>query len=121
MTFAGVNVLQRRNVLGKLKYPTLGKIVRACLALPHGNADVERSFSINKNAVTDSCFKLDEQTINAIRTTKDGIKHSGGSATAIPVNQEMIKRARASNHHYKAYLEKQKKLEEEKNQVGNFL
>ena len=40
-------VLQTRNVVGNLKFSTLGKIVKACLALSHGNSDAERSFSAN--------------------------------------------------------------------------
>jgi hypothetical protein len=30
--------------LGQLKYPTVGKVVKACLVFSHGNSDGERSF-----------------------------------------------------------------------------
>jgi len=46
------DVLDRKNALGHLKYCTLGKVVRAALALSHGNSDAERSFSANKKTVT---------------------------------------------------------------------
>ena len=46
------NVLSRINAVGYLKYCTLTKVVKACLAFPHGNADAERSFSANKNTAT---------------------------------------------------------------------
>lgn len=107
-------VLHRKNDFGKLKYPTLGKVVRACLALPHGNADVERSFSLNKNTVTEHRVKLEEHTINAIRLVKDGIKFHGGSATAVLVNKDLLGRTRAACLAYRGYLESQKKREEDK-------
>ena len=82
--------------------------------MPHGNADVERSFSYNKNTVTDCRFSLDEHTIGALRLVKDGIKCTSGSATAVHVNQDMISRTRAAYRAYKAYLEEQARLEQEK-------
>jgi hypothetical protein len=42
------NILERKTAAGMLKYPGLRKVVMSCLCLFHGNADVERSLSINK-------------------------------------------------------------------------
>ena len=64
------HVLSQRNAVGNLKYCTLAKVVKACLAFPHGNADAERSFSANKNAVTAE-GSLREDTITAVRLIKD--------------------------------------------------
>ena len=36
---------------GRLKYPTLSKLIKNVLIIPHGNADIERGFSINENIV----------------------------------------------------------------------
>ena len=38
-------VHQLQGPLRDLKYPLIGKLTKACLALAHGNADTERSFS----------------------------------------------------------------------------
>ena len=67
-------MLSRRNAVGSLKYCTLAKVVKACLAFPYGNTDLntdaERSFSANKNAVTAE-GSLREDTITAVRLIKD--------------------------------------------------
>ena len=48
------HVLSRKKC--NLKYCTLAKVVKACLAFPYGNTDLntdaERSFSANKNTAT---------------------------------------------------------------------
>ena len=59
-------VLERRNSVDNLKFSTLGKVVKGCLALSHGNSDAERSFSANKLTVTPEHASLNEETINAI-------------------------------------------------------
>jgi len=46
------NVTYQKTSSGRIKYPTLSKVVKSTLTLAHGNADVERSLSDNKNAVT---------------------------------------------------------------------
>jgi hypothetical protein len=51
-------VLDMTNALRHLKYAYLGKAVIPCLALSHGNSDVERSFSANKRIVTSDCASL---------------------------------------------------------------
>ena len=60
-------VFNRRNAVGQLKYSNLGRVVKACLALSHGNSDAERSFSANKRTVSAECTCLHEETINAVR------------------------------------------------------
>jgi len=58
-------ILDRKNALGQTKYSTLGKVVRACLSLSHGNSDAKRSFSANKRTVTAERASFNEETINA--------------------------------------------------------
>ena len=41
-----------KSASGELKCPHLRKVVLTCLYQPHGNADVERSISINKKLLT---------------------------------------------------------------------
>jgi hypothetical protein len=63
---------------GRSKYPTLSKLVKNILIISHGNADVERGFSINENIVTANRSLLSELSINGLRTTHDAVKFCGG-------------------------------------------
>lgn len=108
------HVLNRRNALGNLKYCTLGKVVKACLAFSHGNADAERSFSANKDTVAAERSNLNEETITAIRLVKDGIRQSGKSASDVQVTYDMINRTRSAHAKYKVFLDEQKKEQERK-------
>ena len=47
-----------------LKYPLLTYVIKCALVLPHGNACVERSISVNGNVDTGTRNKLGENTIN---------------------------------------------------------
>lgn len=107
------HTLNRRNPLGQVKYPTLGKVVKACLIFSHGNSDAERSFSVNKNVVTNERSSLSDETVIAVRLVKDGIRHNGGSACTVAVNKDMLQRVRASNAKYKDYLCAKKRVAEE--------
>jgi len=107
------HILDRRDSLGQLKYLTLGKAVKACLAFSHGNADAERSCSVNKKLVTDERSSLSDDTIVAVRLVRDGIRHHGGSTNTVTVNKDMLQRARASYARYKDYLSKKKQDAEE--------
>jgi hypothetical protein len=71
--------------LGQLKYPTVGKVVKACLVFSHGNLDGERSFSASKKVVTSERSSFIDETIIAVRLVKDAIRHHGGSANTVTV------------------------------------
>ena len=45
-------VLSIKTADGRLKFSTLFKLIKNILSISHGNADVERVFSINENIVT---------------------------------------------------------------------
>ena len=45
-------VLKLKSVSGSQKFGVLGKVIKCALSLSHGNADNERSLSINKNALS---------------------------------------------------------------------
>jgi len=109
-------VLQRRNSLGQPKYSILGKVVKACLSLSHGNSDAERSFSSNKRTVTPERVSLSEETINAVRLVKDALRiRGGGKAINISVTHSLQQKARTAYSKYKEFQEQsRKKAPEEK-------
>lgn len=63
-----------------LKYPTLAKVVKNIVIIPHGNAEIERGFSINSNTVTENRVSLSEASINGLRLVYDGIKYFGSGS-----------------------------------------
>ena len=82
--------------------------------MPHGNADLERGFSVNKKILEKQSNNTDEDTLESVRTVKDFIIQSGGQ-TGIKVQKEMIQ-CKSSPSNYRKYLEEERaqKNEEEK-------
>ena len=59
---------------GKIKYKCLPELVKSALILPHGNADVERSLSVNTSVVTQDRPHIGEETVCAISIVKDAVE-----------------------------------------------
>ncbi|CAF4661877.1 unnamed protein product [Rotaria sp. Silwood2] len=66
---------------GRPKYPTLGKLIKNILIIPHGKADIERGFSINENMVPQNRSLLSDTSINGLRSTYDGVKFTGNGSS----------------------------------------
>jgi hypothetical protein len=62
---------------GVPKYPTLSKLVKNVLIISHGNAQIERGFSINSNIITENRSGLSESSINGLRLVYDAVKYFG--------------------------------------------
>jgi hypothetical protein len=105
----------RRNALGQLKYSNMGKVVKACLALAHGNSDAEKSFSANKRTVSADCTNLNEETVNALRLIKDELRvRYDNDVTRITrnvVTSALLDSARSAYSKYKSYQEEQARQE----------
>ena len=102
-------VLNVKNAAGHKKYCTLGKVVRASLSLSHGNADVERCFSINKKVVTPDRVSLGQDAVCAVRLVKEAIRiHGDGQVSGIPVTHRMLQLARSAYSTYKDHIDKKK-------------
>lgn len=65
---------------GVSKYPTMAKLIRNTLIISHGNADVERGFSINSNIITENRSSLSESSVNGLRLVHDGVKFFGNGS-----------------------------------------
>ncbi|CAF4586322.1 unnamed protein product [Rotaria sp. Silwood1] len=103
------HVLSMKMVDGRPKFPILGKLIKNILIIPHGNADIERGFSINENIVTSNRSNLSNTSINALRSTYDGVKFLGdGSSHKVYVNKDMIKMVQSSHLLYKQDLNSRK-------------
>ncbi|CAF1530611.1 unnamed protein product [Adineta ricciae] len=90
---------------GTPKYQTLAKLIRNVLIIAHGNADVERAFSINSNIITDNRTLLSETSINGLRLVYDGVKYFGcGSAHKVVITSDMIDAVKKSSSSYREEL-----------------
>ena len=101
------------NNFPKTCYPTLWKVVRELLLVSHGQAAVERGFSIGKALAKEN--QLQETIVN-LRLVKDYIISVGGTEK-VNVSKDMLTSVMASHRRYTTHLEK-KRDDLAKKQVG---
>ena len=68
-------VLKLKSVSGSQKFSMLGKVIKSALSLSHGNADNERSLSINKNTLSKERSSLSITALNGLRAVEDGVRN----------------------------------------------
>ena len=72
-------MLKLKSVSGsKKKFSVLGKVIKCVVSLSHGNADNERSLSINKNTLSKERSILSITALNGLRAVEDGVRNEGG-------------------------------------------
>ena len=110
-------VFQKKTLSGTEMFPYLKKLIKAVLTLSHGNADVERSLSVNKQAIGTNRTLLTPELLNGIRQVKDAVAAEDGKIHAMDLNKEFISCIRRAHQRYRQRLEERKKQEEaEKNE-----
>ena len=92
-----------------LYYDVLGEVVRKLLLLSHGQAKVERSFSVNKDV---SEQNISKHNLVARRIVKDHIHHVGG-LRGVGITKELLNSAQCDHQRYHAYLD-ERETEKEK-------
>ena len=92
-----------------MEYEQLWPLSRKILLLSHGQASVERGFSVNKEIMLENML---EHTLKAQRTIADHIKSVGG-ALNVKITKELVLSASMSRQRYSAYLVSFKKKKEE--------
>lgn len=106
-------ILKQKNARGDYRFTILPKLIKSVLTLAHGNADVERSLSDNRNTVTKERTRLTTVTINGLRLVKDYVnKTYNGDVKAVTVTKEMIAAARSAHEQYKRRKREEKEKEE---------
>jgi hypothetical protein len=96
-------VSKQKDGLGHPKYVNLMVVVKAALCVSHGQADVERGFSLNKLIVDEKRVSWKQHTIVAIRTVKDVINRYQ-EVDKIPISRHLIRRFRGAHAAYTEYL-----------------
>ena len=88
-------------------------VVKAAVSVSHGQADVERGFSLSNQIVDDTRIALKERTIIALRTVKDVVNRFD-NVDRIPVTSQLIRQFRGAHATYKADLESVAKSSQDK-------
>ena len=93
------------------KYDQLFSVIKMLLVMSHGQAVVERGFSINKEVET---VNLSEKNLVAQRVICDYVSYFGGVIN-VPLTKELIASVASARSRYELYLdaERKKKLSEE--------
>ena len=63
---------------GSLKDPQLFALKKCALSLSHGNAVLERGFTMNNIMLESHGYTIDNDTMAALRLVKDSIRKEGG-------------------------------------------
>ena len=66
-----------RSETGYLNYSLLSKVIKSFLAMPNGNANVERSLSDNKNTLTSERTKMTKETLEGLRRMEEHAQSCG--------------------------------------------
>lgn len=96
-------------------FPYLKKLIKAVLTLYLGNADVEWSLSVNKQAIRTNRTLLSPESMNGIRQVKDAVAAEDETIHAMDFNKEFISCIRRAHERYRQRLEEIKKQEEAEN------
>ena len=80
------------------------------LVLSHGNADNERSLSVNKKTLTKERSNLSIITLNGLRAREDGVKSLNG-LSHITVTKDMLSYVKDSCKAYMEHIETERKKE----------
>ncbi|KAK1886444.1 Zinc finger MYM-type protein 1 [Dissostichus eleginoides] len=86
-------------------YPELRRFCQSLLLLSHGQATVERGFSVNKEVET---VNLLEESLEAQRLICDQVSVCGG-VLKVPLTKELLASAAFARSRYRIYLDQQQK------------
>ena len=85
-------------------FPRLWEVMRMLLILSHGQATVEKGFSINRQVMVEN---MKERSFIAQRTIHDHLLHSGGLG-ALVIDKPLLSAAASGRRKYAEYLEQQR-------------
>lgn len=92
------------DLFGAEDYVELNSFIKFVLTLSHGNASVERGFSINKECIVEN---LKEESLVALRQVHDGVTSAGGLESFV-ITKDLVHSARNAHARYTENLKEQK-------------
>jgi hypothetical protein len=90
-------------------YPELWRVIKGLLLLSHGQAAIERGFSVNKRVIREN---QTQECLISLRIVKDHLAHVGG-LSKLNVGDELLTYCSSARTRYVQFLEQQK--EDQKN------
>ena len=81
-------------------------LVQKLLLLSHGQASIERRFSVNKETLKEN---MSERTLVALRVINDHIHSIGGRAECVSITPELLTAAVGAHQRYHNYLDEEKR------------
>ena len=99
---------------GKIKYKCLPERVKSALILPHGNADVKRSLSVNTSVVTEDRPHIGEATVCAITANQN----SQGCSRVLLSSQKSTSKSSPHKRAKMAYASYRERLDNNKEEKG---
>lgn len=96
------------HTIGVSKYPKMSYVLRIILTLSHGNADVERNFSLKNNLEQNNQSK---DTIVARRICKDFMCASNLKPFEVPITKEIISSFKSAKRKYNQHLQEVKEVQ----------
>ena len=88
------------------KYPELASVIMVILTLSHGQADVERGFSVNPDVLEDN---IKDDSIVSKRLVKDYMTSNKLKPHTVEITSQMRAHCRRARQRYHQHLEEQKK------------
>ena len=89
-----------------IQFAKLWDIFKMLLTISHGQASVERGYSVNKDMLIEN---LHEKTVVALRTVHDSISTLEDHFTKLPLTPAMKRHVMSATMRYGQYLDEQKK------------
>lgn len=90
----------------KKNFESLWSVISKLLLLSHGQATVERGFSINRQMEVEN---LVGETYVALRFIVDTVNSLGGNVLDVPMTPELMSSVQSAHRRYKASLEQKRK------------
>ena len=100
-------VLKLKSVSGSQKFSVLGKVIKCALSLSYGNADNERSLSINKNTLSKERSSWSITALNGLTAVEDGVRNEGGLSN-VAMNKGMVVSVKSSHKAYFAQIKEER-------------
>ena len=102
------------NVWQEISYKGLFEVVKLLLVLSHGQSNVERDFSINKEMEVEN---LKEHTIIAERLVCDHVRNVGGILN-VELGKPLLLSVKLSRQRYERYLEDERRKKETQQELS---
>ena len=102
--------------LDHIQCPILSKLVRACLILPHGNAEVERLFSMLGDILVKKRQNLDQRSVWSLTFIKSDMMAQQKACSDYGITPTLIKYTEKAKQDYKERVQEEKEVKARKDE-----